>query len=321
MPPEFPASVSSVNQPVSPPSWVRYGWIVIVVSLVCLFGSLGASRFWDQDEGYFASTAAEMYAKGEWVVPTFNGELFGHKPPWMYWMMMAGYGLFGVGEFGARFFAAIFGLATAFLTFRLGAILFRPRVGLIAGLVLPSCLMFSVVARAATPDVYLAFFSTLALYLFAQGGLIANPQTGNATLGSVPKKRSTWIWIYAMMGLAALVKGPIGFLFPMAVIGLYLLLVMPSAQTTEDRRAGHLLALGKKFSPTRFWGVLMRMRLATALVMICPGREFFQLHKSRSFALGRSDVTSSSRPSTAPTCTGLAGQNQRQKARRAGSTL
>ena len=91
----------------------RFRWIVIAVCLICLFTSLGASRFWDQDEGFFASTAASMYAQADWIVPSFNGEMFGHKPPWMYWMMMVGYSLFGIGELGARFFSAVFGMATA----------------------------------------------------------------------------------------------------------------------------------------------------------------------------------------------------------------
>ena len=74
----------------------RYLWIVVAVCLACLFTSLGDSRFWDQDEGFFASAAAAMYASADWIVPSFNGEMFGHKPPWMYWMMMVGYSLFDV---------------------------------------------------------------------------------------------------------------------------------------------------------------------------------------------------------------------------------
>ena len=249
----------------------RYQWIVIAVSLICLFGSLAGSRFWDQDEGYFAGTATEMYARGEWVVPIFNGDLFGHKPPWMYWMMMAGYSIFGVGEFGARIFSAIFGLATACLAFRMGTRLFNPRVGLIAGLVLPSCLMFSVVARAATPDVYLVFFSTLALYLFAKAGFAARPGEAQAIASVVPQRPAAWVAIYGVMGLAALVKGPIGFLFPMAIIGLFLMLLdSPGKNKAGDHgRLSFLQGLSSRWGPGNFLRTFRNMRPVTAICMLC----------------------------------------------------
>ena len=135
--------------------------LLLACSLV-LFLRLDSTRLWDQDEGFFAGTAAEMYAQDEWIVPVFNDEMFGHKPPWMYWMMMLGYQLFGVNELGARFFSAVFGTASVFLTYFLGSRLKNPRAGFLAGLALATCLMFSVVGRAATPDSYLVFFSTLA---------------------------------------------------------------------------------------------------------------------------------------------------------------
>src|SRR5689334_20302047 len=75
--------------------------VAIVAALVMAVG-LGSTRLWDEDEGYFASTAAEMYERGDVIVPTFNHELFGHKPPLMYWGMMAGFRTFGVNELGAR---------------------------------------------------------------------------------------------------------------------------------------------------------------------------------------------------------------------------
>ncbi|MCA9226374.1 MAG: hypothetical protein KDA47_12210, partial [Planctomycetales bacterium] len=67
---------------------VRFLLLLILVASAVMLPWLGSTRFWDQDEGFFASTAAEMYARGDWIVPTFNGRMFGHKPPWMYWMMM-----------------------------------------------------------------------------------------------------------------------------------------------------------------------------------------------------------------------------------------
>ena len=63
----------------------------------------GNTHLWDQDEGYYAAAAAEMHGRNDWITPTFNGKLFAHKPPMMYWGMMIGFQTFGVSELGARF--------------------------------------------------------------------------------------------------------------------------------------------------------------------------------------------------------------------------
>lgn len=253
---------------------MRYPLIILVASVVVLFTGLGATRFWDHDEGYFAGAAAEMYARGDWVVPYFNDEMFGHKPPWMYWMMMAGYSLFGVGELGARFFSAVFGTAAALLTYRLGARLLNPRVGLYAGLVMISCVMFSVVSRAATPDSYLVFFSTLALYIFATHGFARRKQE-SGTDESKPADdrlpRSWWSFalMYAVMGLGVLVKGPIGVVLPMAVIGMYLLCTTPRRELPADAsRWERIQEAWRPFGPRNFLYTVWIMRPLTAIAMV-----------------------------------------------------
>ena len=241
-----------------------------------LFSCLGSTHLWDEDEGYFASAAAEMYARGDWIVPYFNGEMFGHKPPWMYWMMMSGFSMFGVNELAARFFSAVFGVATALLTYQLGRRLFNPRVGFFAGLVMPTCIMFSVVARAATPDVYLVFFSTLSLYIFATRGFISRQNDLDGSADRTPSIRdmlpnhwTAFALIYAVMGLAVLVKGPIGFLFPMAVIGLFLLCMTPRRSVATDASVWTKWREAvRPFGPVNFILTVWRMRPFTAIVII-----------------------------------------------------
>ena len=108
------------------PDAVRAQWALVrsggLLALLCGFvylTGLGSVHLWDDDETYFAQTAREMFERGDWVVPTFNQELFSHKPPVMFWLMIASYSLFGVHEFAARLPAAIFGLANVWLVWRL----------------------------------------------------------------------------------------------------------------------------------------------------------------------------------------------------------
>lgn len=187
--------------------------LLLVLSLLVLWVGLGSSRLWDQDEGYYASVASEMYARGDWLVPTFNEELFAHKPPLMYWGMLLGFEFFGVNEFAARCFSAVFGMGMVLLTYWLGLMLFNRKIGFIASIVLLSSLMFTVVARSATADAHLGFFVLLAIALWVEEARRRQTEV-------IPVQRaSRWFAIYSAIALAILAKGPIGFAFPIAILG------------------------------------------------------------------------------------------------------
>ena len=252
-------------------------WIVLA-ALIAFFTNLGATRLWDEDESFFAATAAEMHARGDWTVPYFNGELFSHKPPFMYWMMLIGYEVFGDNQVAVLCSSAIFGTATALLTYALGRRLFCPEVGLWAGLAMTSSLMFDVVARAATADSFLVFFSALSLYVFVRGSQETNsdawtgaqaPLPAGSPHPLLPHAWGIFAAMYAVMGLAVLVKGPIGVLLPTATVGLFLLCTSPGAPLRESRswisRLGRAAAI---FHPRLFFKTIWQMKPLTALVMV-----------------------------------------------------
>lgn len=72
---------------------------------------------WIYDEVRNAECAREMWERGDWVVPTFNGELRTLKPPIHYFFMFGGFELFGATEWGARIFSAVFGVLTIAITY------------------------------------------------------------------------------------------------------------------------------------------------------------------------------------------------------------
>lgn len=250
---------------------IGFPLLIIAASIVVLFAGLGSTHLWDEDEGFFASTAYEMFERGEWIVPYFNGEMFGHKPPWMYWMMMLGFSMFEDRELGARFFSAVYGTGTALLTFAIGRQLFNRQAGLIGGLVMSTSLMFTVVARSATADCYLVFFTTLSLFLYLQAtGISQDSETSStATRPLLPKTWLSFFIMYGVMGFGVLVKGPIGFLFPMAVIGLFLLCTTP--RRSADGEATRLAEWREKirpFGPVNFFRTIWQMKPLTAIIAI-----------------------------------------------------
>jgi 4-amino-4-deoxy-L-arabinose transferase-like glycosyltransferase len=213
------------------PQQVRQGLILVAVATAVFLPRLGATRLWDDDETFFAQVAREMYDRGDAVVPWFNDTLFSHKPPFMYWLMMGAYSLFGVTEFAARLPSALFGIANVFLVWRLGRLLYSPGVGFWAGIILATSLNFVVISRSATCDAELIFFCTLALYFFVRGTYSRRATSdGRGTelvrdnaQASLEPTWKTWVLVYAAMGAAVMVKGPIGVVLPTGVLGLYLL--------------------------------------------------------------------------------------------------
>ncbi|QDT55449.1 Undecaprenyl phosphate-alpha-4-amino-4-deoxy-L-arabinose arabinosyl transferase [Caulifigura coniformis] len=260
--------------------------LIIAVAACSYFTALGATRLWDEDEAFFATAAAEMHRHDDWIVPTFNEELFAHKPPFMYWMMRLGFLMFGVNELGARFFSAVFGIATAIVTYHLGRRLFDARAGLWAALALSTCLMWSIVSRASTADAYLGFFIALSLLVYARAVFAPREDTEAVEVPVAPSLAATldrWVpsgWttmagIYALMAFAVLVKGPIGILLPGATIGLFVLCQTPSPSQIGDgllkRGIARLRTMILAF-PATFWR--MRPLTAIAAVLLIAGPWF-----------------------------------------------
>jgi 4-amino-4-deoxy-L-arabinose transferase-like glycosyltransferase len=263
----------------------RHSILIVSVACVAFFTNLGATHLWDEDEGFFAGAASEMFARQDWVVPHYNGRMFSHKPPFMYWMMMLGFQTFGVTPFAARLGSAIFSVGTALLTYFIGKRLFSTSVGLLAALIVCSSLMFDLVARAATPDSYLVFFMTLTLYLFIcrRRGEVSPPGPNVTALAASGMETSRFpprriaVAMYAAMGMAVLVKGPVGVLLPMAAIGLYLLCTtplnsLPAHANWHQRWLNHL----RPFGPVNFLRCLWSMKpiTAVAVVMLTAGPWF-----------------------------------------------
>ncbi len=256
--------------------------LVLAAAIVLFFTGLGATRLWDEDEGFFAATAAEMHHRQEWIVPWYNGEVFAHKPPLMYWVMRLGFFAFGENEWGARIGSAIFGTLASLLTHWIGVRLLGQRVGLLAGLAMASCIMFGVVSRASTADAYLVFFMTLVIAAYVKWtpaftvGHVSNvPEpAGIGHAENTPHDRaalshwlpSTWLGfvaMYAAMGLAVLVKGPIGILLPGTAVGLFVLWQLSCSEATWG---GWLIRFAINI-PKVFWALRPLTAITTVVVV------------------------------------------------------
>ena len=87
----------------------RNQMVLSAIAAVLFFANLGGAHLWDVDEAIFAEAAKEMFQRGDYVVPYFNGAVFPDKPAMMYWLMISAYHVLGTTELAARFWSAAFG--------------------------------------------------------------------------------------------------------------------------------------------------------------------------------------------------------------------
>jgi 4-amino-4-deoxy-L-arabinose transferase-like glycosyltransferase len=256
---------------------------VAAIAAVMFIGALGSTRLWDEDEPKNATCGEEMLGRGDWIVPTFNGQLRTDKPILLYWCMLAAYDVFGTGELPARLPSALAGVGTVVLTFHLGRRLFNRRSGIVAACLLAAALNFAALARAATPDSLLILCITASLTAFVAGaaarrgghfsGTILEQHRYCAPIVDAGLPIAPCIAMYAAMGLAVLAKGPIGVVMPLGIVGCYLLfgdgaVEFPSGGNIYGRWAlyiGQCLLLRNVFRVARSLRVWWGLPLAAAI--------------------------------------------------------
>ncbi|MDH4083616.1 MAG: glycosyltransferase family 39 protein [Nitrospira sp.] len=185
--------------------------LLLLVAGLLFFIGLGSMGLTDRDEGRNAEAGREMFASGDLVTPTFNGELRVAKPVFVYWLMTVSYHVFGVNEFAARAPSAFFGVGLIVMHYLFLSRLRGPTVGLFGALMLLLNIEILALGRMAITDSVLIFFTTLSLYSFWLG--LHEEGAGRH-----------WTWgFYGGMALATLTKGPVGFAIPLITALLYLI--------------------------------------------------------------------------------------------------
>ncbi len=186
----------------------RKFWFVALVSFVLLVLPNGFYSAFDKDEPKYLEAAWEMVKSGDYITPYYNYEFRFDKPILVYWLIAAGYKLFGVNEFGGRFFVSIFGVFTILILYWW---LYRRKgenFAFWSSLILLSSLDFIVMSSVAMPDIVLTFFISASLVFFFE-----------AYHSSSEKY---YLAAFAASGFATLTKGPVGLVLPGLAAVIYL---------------------------------------------------------------------------------------------------
>jgi 4-amino-4-deoxy-L-arabinose transferase-like glycosyltransferase len=180
--------------------------VIGALLLACALPGLFGLQPLDRDESRFAQATTQMFESRDFIRISFQDEPRNKKPIGIHWLQAASVAALGGPE--ARVIQAfripslLGALLCAFAVFKIGALLYGRREGLIAGVAIACGLLLSTEAGIAKTDAALAGFIALS-YLGLAGARAATP------LNSSP-----WLF-WTGLGMAALIKGPVG---PLIVI-------------------------------------------------------------------------------------------------------
>lgn len=263
----------------APNPWREARWLAALLALLVVVGLF--RPLLPIDETRYASVAWEMWARGDFLVPFRNGVPYHHKPPLLFWLMQAGWALFGVNEWWPRLISPLFAAGTLWLSFRLGRRLWpqRPDVALMAPYILLASLLYTYFASALMFDTMLAFFVALGLY-----GLVLAAQTGAG--------RGGFALFTLGLGGALYAKGPVALLHLMPAALLAPWWLRESPPRWRRWYAGVLLALlggallilawaipagfagGEEYRNAIFWGQTAG-RMTKSFAHRAPGWYYF----------------------------------------------
>jgi len=207
------------------PKIYKRSWVPIAVLLgfcfIFYFPILGRWELRGHDEVRYTQVAREIAERGDWISLHLNGRPYWEKPPLFFWMItFSSYLWQGFSSFSARFPSAFFGTLTVLLTFFMGKGFYGSSTGLLSGLILATSLGFARFSTQAHPDMTLTFFTTASLFCFLQW--YRRTQEGSETRKGM--ERLFLFGFYVSMALATLTKGPVGFLAPLMVSLVWLLI-------------------------------------------------------------------------------------------------
>jgi len=173
-------------------------------ALLVLFLRLGAYPLLDPDEARFARTSVEMMSSRDYVVPTFEGAPRLVKPPLLNWVQASLFQLAGPSELLARLPAAFSTFMSLLLVAWIGWRRFGVEGSAWSAAVFLTFPVVVLIARVGTLDALLSVHVLAVLAL----DLVQHDHTEIERSGVIG----------GLLGLAFLVKGPVGVLLPLVMI-------------------------------------------------------------------------------------------------------
>lgn len=214
------------------------------LAAVIFFFNLWRFGLWEPDEARYAEIAREMVSGASLVIPHLNYVIYVEKPPLLYWFTSLSFAVFGINEFAARLFVALFGVLGVAATAWFAARCLGKRHGLLAGAILATIALYATMAQVLTTDMMLTTFVTIA----------------NFALFLHWREGGRWCWLgYVAIALGVLTKGPVAVLLPL--LGMFAFLIWECDWRGAIARFRVLGGLGLVVAISAPWFITMIVRV------------------------------------------------------------
>ncbi len=175
--------------------------LIFLGALMLFVPFLGEVHLFDWDELNFAEAAREMLLTQNYALVQINFETFLEKPPLFFWMQAISMSIFGVNEFAARFPNAICGAVTLVVIYNIGRRWFDTRLAWWWVLTYLGALLPVLYFKSGIIDPWFNLFIFLGVYYGIR-----------FTSKYQERKKRVVIMSGFFLGLALLIKGPVGLL-------------------------------------------------------------------------------------------------------------
>jgi 4-amino-4-deoxy-L-arabinose transferase-like glycosyltransferase len=204
----FPAKAS----PSMGPRTLSYLAAIFLFWGLIYIPGLSSPPMMDDVDSEHAEIAREMLSRHDFVTMYVNGVRYLEKAPLPYWIIAGVYKIFGINEFSVRLPLTLFALFTFLAVFWLGREIAGEKAGFFSAMAIGTAIGPYIYTRFLIPDIMVCFWLTITIHLFLRS--LDQPQ---------PSRLLCWS-IGIVTGLNVLTKGLIGVVFPVAILGAYLLI-------------------------------------------------------------------------------------------------
>lgn len=207
-----------------------YFLLFVCCAFVVLILGLGNYGLAETSEARYAEISREMLVSGDYLNPQLVGVFHFHKPPMAYYITTLGYRVFGVNEFGARFFLQLAIAVQLLLVYGMANLLFTDKkIAFVSGVVYFTMPIALISSRNLTTDAYLTTFILASIYCWQYYTI---------------KSRVLFLYLfYVFVGLALLTKGPVALLFILTYIIAYKFIFKKKSKINVHHILGFLLCL------------------------------------------------------------------------------
>ena len=190
--------------------------LLLLIALFALYFLLLDSRpLNNPDESRYADIALEMLLSGNYLSPKFNDILFLDKPPLYYWLQALSFKLFGLNLSSIRLFPALFACLGTLAQYLTCKRFFKEDMAFLSSCLLMTSPLYFFIGLYANLDMEVAVWISFSLFSFIL----------STTYPAKSKQQSIALYgAHFCSALAFLTKGLIGVVFPIGIIGLWLLL-------------------------------------------------------------------------------------------------